>query len=117
MVGGIGPLQDNGAPDLVRGIGRLEVRAAGNSNHLNTGLELEATGQTPGTEIVGGQPPNIAQRLMSQSKRIRTASLGAITMKKTRKANKPTARGRSYSAGTQQKIDKHVIREAKNNNK
>ena len=117
MIGGIGPLQDNGAPDLVRGIGRLEVRAAGNSNHLNTGLELEATGQTPGTEIIGGQPPNIAQRLMSQSERIRTASLGAITTKKTRKANKPTARGRSYSAGTQQKIDKHVIREAKNNNK
>ena len=80
------PLQENGAPDLVRGLGRLEFREVENNE-----LEVEVTGPTP------GRPVNVAIRLMAQAARPRAASASALTNRKIRRARKPSARYRSLS--------------------
>ena len=117
--------QSDRAPDLMAGIGRLEIRGVQSEQNINIVSvgSLEATGLAPrGTvdetkvpsvqhlEIRGkmsatrpsSPPMNITQRLMMQAGRKRTLSLGG---KKMKSRNTSYARPRTMSLGSQKKID------------
>ena len=108
-------LQADGAPDLIKGVGRLLFKEVKITDNPTNEKDLEVTGQTPGISGTDTQPPNIAQRLMAQSGRSRTASTGAISDRKIKKAKRLNPRHRSYSTGNQQKIDEMFGRSHKGN--
>lgn len=110
------PLQSDGAPDLMAGVGRLEIREIQTEQNINIDSEgsLEATGLTPGaikdeTRVSAVQqlenssnlpttkhlsaPMNITQRLMILGK------------KKMKSRNTSHSRSKTMPLGTQKRID------------
>ena len=87
-------LLPNGAPDLISGIGRLQLRG----DNIAQNNDGDST-----AEVASIEPINIVQRLMRQAPRTRTTSLGAQHNERNRRLYK--RRQRTMSLSSQRRID------------
>ena len=92
----------NGAPDLISGIGRLQLRGDNNAQNKDGDNNAQNDGDST-AEVASTEPINIVQRLMRQAPRNRTASLGGECNERNRRSYK--RRQRTTSLSSQRRID------------